>query len=124
MIAVKLALAFFFLRILTPPSSTQILMRRTLIVTVTLSTLIGIAYFFFAVFQCGSISGSGTLLRKMKQGQCASADFGLAMGYSHGVITMLTDWVCGLLPVFILWNSKMPRRAKVVVGLLLGFAAV
>ena len=125
MIALKISLGLFFLRILTTPSRMTALWRTTLVTVLSLSTTFGLIYFFFAIFQCGiPRSGENSFLVKMIQSRCANASVGLGLGYSHGVITMLTDWMCGLLPVCMLWNSTMPRGTKTVIGALLGVASV
>ncbi|KAI9660556.1 MAG: hypothetical protein M1821_009908 [Bathelium mastoideum] len=85
-----------------------------------ISTTYGIAYFFFALFQCGNPS---QILENKLAGRCQSATIQLGMGYTHAAVQALADWAFAILPVFIIWSANMDRRTKVSVGLILMLGA-
>ena len=117
--ALKLSLAVFFLRVL------QAQWQRWLIVAaVSISTVFGIAYFFFAVFQCGFVTSIQIFILKMVTGQCADRNVGVAMNYTYAILGTISDWTCGLVPIFLLVNSNMPKRAKIMVCCLMAFASM
>jgi hypothetical protein len=119
MIALKLSLAIFFLRILASQ------WQRWLIVTaVSTSTIFGVAYFFFAIFQCGFVSSIQVLIFRMVNGQCAAKPTAMAMNYVYALLGTISDWTCGLVPVFLLRKSNMPKKAKMIVCALLVFASM
>lgn len=109
----------FFLRILVVRWQ-----RLVLIVAISTSTIFGVAYFFFAIFQCGFCKNIAVFNYRISEGRCANKFIGLAMNYTYAILTTISDWICGLLPIFILKDSNMPLRAKFVVGGLLAFAAL
>jgi hypothetical protein len=119
MIALKLSLGIFFLRILL--SRWQ---RLLLLTAITLATVFGLALFFFAIFQCGLFSDIEIFMERMIAGTCAKPRVGLAMNYTYAILTTFSDWICGLLPIFILKDSSMPMQTKLVVGFLLALAAM
>ena len=93
MIALKLSLGAFFLRILVGP-----IQRGAVWGILCLTTLIGTGYFFFAVFQCGVPNGKTFWERKLA-GQCVSQGGCLAFGYVHAIIGAITDLLLSLLPI-------------------------
>ena len=119
MIALKLSLAIFFLRILA--SQWQ---RYVIVAAVTVSTIFGIAYLLFAVFQCGMFDSINIFIVRLVGGMCAKKPVGLAMNYTYAVLGTISDWTCGLIPIFLLRKSNMPLRAKIIVCGLLLFAAM
>lgn len=119
MITLKLSLAIFFLRILT------ILWQRWIIVTtITLTTLFGIVNLFFAIFQCGYFSNITVFVERIVHNQCASESVGLGINYTYASLATTSDWTCVLIPIFVLRESTMPMRRKVVVGGLMIFASL
>lgn len=119
MTALKLSLAVFFLRILSNQWQ-----RWLVIGAVSTSTAFGIAYFFFAVFQCGRVDTINVFIIRMISGQCASKPVGMAMNYTYSLLGAISDWTCGLVPIFLLKDSNMPRKAKVVACGILVFASM
>lgn len=119
MIAFKLSLAIFFLRILITQWQ-----RYLIIGAVTTSTIFGVAYLFFAVFQCGWYTNVDVLILRMVAGKCAPKSVGLGMNYTYATLGTISDWTCGLIPILILRGSNMPRKTKIIVCGLLAFAAM
>jgi len=119
MIALKLSLAIFFLRVLVTRWQ-----RWIIVTTITLSTLCGVFYFFFAIFQCGYFSNIAIFIHRMVRGQCASMSVGLGMNYAYAALATTSDWACVVIPIFVLRESTMPIRRKLVVGGLMLFASL
>ncbi|KAM0336969.1 hypothetical protein ACHAPQ_003555 [Fusarium lateritium] len=47
-----------------------------------------------------------------------------AFGYLMSSAAVVTDWVCAVLPIFMLYKSQMKATTKVSVGVVLGLAAL
>ncbi|KAL1965503.1 hypothetical protein VTN77DRAFT_5759 [Rasamsonia byssochlamydoides] len=52
--------------------------------------------------------------------KCSSLEKIIALSYVVSAINIVTDWVCALMPIFILWNVQMRRKLKISVCLILG----
>jgi hypothetical protein len=115
----KISLAIFFLRIMIKPWQ-----RRTVYVAVTLSTLFNIAYFFFAIFQCGYPSSASVFVIRRLTGGCVSSIQILGVSYTHAAVTMATDLTFAALPISILRGSSMKKREKWIIGFILILGAV
>jgi hypothetical protein len=120
MVFLKISLGIFFHRALV---------RRwhkwVIYVTVTVSTVFGIAYFFFSIFQCGlfrTVMEFG--MRKLTNEGCVSPTAALTMGYVGSMIATLTDFIFAALPILVLKHTKMEMREKVTVFFILAFAAM
>ncbi|KAF2230085.1 hypothetical protein EV356DRAFT_454598 [Viridothelium virens] len=87
----------------------------------TLSTIYGIVYFFFALFQCGNPT---KILENKLAGRCQPASVQLGMGYTHVAVQALVDWAFATLPVVIMWNANMNRRSKFSVAFILMLGAI
>jgi len=57
------------------------------------------------------------------EGKCVSNKAILGVAYEQGVVTTSTDWIFAILPITILWNSKMDRRTKSVCVFVLSLGA-
>jgi hypothetical protein len=89
-------------------------------VLATVMTLFGTGYFFFAVFQCGVPGEGGEFWQKKIEGKCTTRSSILGVGYSHAVLTAITDFTLAVLPVPLVWKAKISPREKVIVaGILL-----
>ncbi|KAF2429293.1 hypothetical protein EJ08DRAFT_572017, partial [Tothia fuscella] len=119
MILLKISLCLFFMRFLITRWQ-----RLVILSTVILATLFGVAHLFFAIFQCGYFTDIDQFIVRIATGACASEPISKGMNYTYAVLTMITDWICGLLPIFILKGSTMPRKTKWAVGTLLAFGSI
>ncbi|KAF2874143.1 hypothetical protein BDV95DRAFT_604345 [Massariosphaeria phaeospora] len=113
----KISLGLFFLRLLTSPW--QVRLFHTIL---AISALYGSVYFLISLFQCGNPNKLADNLMGSKK--CLPKDFQLAAGYIYGVINVLADWTFVLVPICILVESDMERRAKISVGIVMGLGAV
>lgn len=46
------------------------------------------------------------------------------MTYTAAAINCLADWAFGIMPIFIVWSLNLPFKSKMLVMLILGFAAI
>jgi hypothetical protein len=115
----KISIAIFYLKIMQSKAQ-----KRVIYAAATSSTVVSIAMFFFVIFQCGAYKGAPEYVIHRMTNQCVSSATMLGMTYTHAVITMLTDWVFLVMPIWLLWGSNMTMRTKVAVGLLLAFASM
>jgi len=113
----KIAIGFFLLRV-----SVQKVHIWIIGIIIVGAAMFGTAYFFVALFQCHPISawwthGAGTKY-------CMDPTVIVATTYAASVINSLADWTFGILPIFIVWDLEMARRQKIMVAILLAFAAM
>lgn len=120
MMTLKISLAIFFLRIMVERWH-----RNVVIGAVTLSTAFSIAYFFFAVFQCGAPIDPFTFLIKKLSGRgCINSTQILGMSYTHSAITTVTDLTFAIVPLAILKGLNMRKREKIAVFFILLLGAL
>ncbi|RJE20601.1 integral membrane protein [Aspergillus sclerotialis] len=82
-----------------------------------IAVIIGFLFFFFTVFQCDPVDFFWN--RFSEKGKCLDVNLLISIGYVYTAGAALTDVTIGLLPVFLIWNLKMNRRAKLaIVGIL------
>lgn len=107
----KISLAIFFLRIVV------ISWQRHLIYIATgIYTIYSTVFILIITFRCGTPSD---LLINAFKGRCISDAAIMPLVYTSGVLNAAVDWIFAVFPVLILWNSNMPRKAKISAGVLL-----
>ncbi|THY18507.1 hypothetical protein D6D01_07263 [Aureobasidium pullulans] len=112
----KISLAIFFLRIVV------VKWQRRLIYTSTgIYTLYSVIFIFLVTFRCGSPSD---LLINAYKGKCISNGAIMPLVYISGALNAAADIVFATLPGIILWNSHMPRQAKISAGVLLSMGCL
>jgi hypothetical protein len=118
-ITLKLSLGLFFLRI------TAFTWQRWVIYCVmVVSSLIGTTYFFIGVFQCGYFSSIWVFLeRRITLQGCIPEPAALGAAYTQASVSALTDWICAILPLFMLRNTRIRKREKYVVFGIISLAA-
>jgi hypothetical protein len=109
-IFLKLSLGVFFLRIVIQPWQTRVVQ-----VTVAIASLVGLMYFFFAIFQCGAPISGPSFWEKTLARECVSNADILGFGYTHSITTASTDFIFALLPVAILRYTQKPFREKLII---------
>ena len=107
MILLKLSIGIFFLRLLVFKWQ-----RNFILVTVGTYTMFGLGFFFFAIFQCGVRPDMPLFVSRMIGNKCHPKSLVLGMNYTHAILNALTDWMCGVLPLFFLNKSQMTMREK------------
>lgn len=118
MLVLKISLAIFFLRIIVKPWQ-----KAFVCVSVGLSSIFNLFYFFFTVFQCGVPSSPYLFFIRQLTGQCITRAEVLGVGYAYGGITIYTDAMFAILPAFILRGTNMNVRERLTVGFILILAA-
>jgi hypothetical protein len=85
----------------------------------------GIAFFFFSVFQCGYFTSIWVFLeRRLTQEGCVTPQDGLAMGFTHATISTISDWTFAILPIFVLRNVHIDTKEKSTVFFILSLGAM
>ncbi|KAF4990339.1 hypothetical protein FDECE_14415 [Fusarium decemcellulare] len=57
-------------------------------------------------------------------GTCVTPVFIMALGYIVSSVAVITDLIVAVLPIFMLWDSRMKMATKVSVGVILGLASL
>lgn len=87
-------------------------------VNLGVSTIVSTAFFFILVFQCTPVSYFWNQAYGYK-GYCVDRNVIPVAVVVHSILSALSDWCLGLLPVALLWNVKINRRTKVIIVILL-----
>lgn len=113
-ICLKISLAFFFLRFLITPWS-----RHIIWISVTIYTTLATAMLFLVIFECGLPTN---YVLKQASHQCVSFRVQSCVGYAHGAVNALTDWLFPVLAITHLARTKLSPMAKVSCAAILGLA--
>lgn len=81
-------------------------------------TLLTVMYFIFCTFQCTPVSYFW-LQFEGEPGRCLPPLLVQNVSISYAVFAAVTDIIFGILPITVVWNLNMNRKAKMVVGCLL-----
>lgn len=111
-ITFKLSLAIFFLRVVH-----ERWQRQLIYASATLCTVVGLVWFFVALFQCGN---PGDYMTHELEGKCLDFNTILApFNYIHGSLNAVTDWIFAIVPIFVVRKAQMSPKAKAsVIGIL------
>jgi hypothetical protein len=113
MITLKLSLGVFFFRIMILRWQ-----RIAVYIILILSTVVGFAYFLFAISWCGFPVSAKVYWSRLLSDQCIGPKPLLGMSYTHAVISAGTDLSLAALPIPMLIKSRIRRDEKwVVVGI-------
>jgi hypothetical protein len=104
-ICLKISLAFFFLRFLIVRWS-----RYVVWISVIVYSTLATAMLLLVTFECGL---PHNYVLKQMSGQCVSFKILSNVGYAHGALNALTDWVFPILAIqFLVRCTKMSLAAK------------
>lgn len=81
----------------------------------------GIAYFFIVIFQCGN---PAQLFQNEVEGKCIPFSIVLPLGYIQAVLNAVTDWIFTVVPIVILWRTKMSLADKVSASICLALGGL
>ncbi|PTB37370.1 uncharacterized protein TrAFT101_011097 [Trichoderma asperellum] len=115
-LAAKISVALVLYRIATMAP----MVRRILVGSISILSIVSIAAIFIFAFQCRPLSvawGVGT-------GTCLPGSAIANTAYAVSAADILFSWLYGLLPIYLLWSVQISMRTKLVVSVLLGFGAV
>ncbi|CAD0081485.1 unnamed protein product [Aureobasidium vineae] len=104
-VCLKISLAFFFLRFLIVRWA-----RYIVWISVLVYSTVATAMLLLVVFECGL---PGNYVIKQATGKCVTFRLQSSLGYAHGAINALTDWVFPVLAIhFLIRCTKMSLAAK------------
>jgi len=109
----RLSIGIFILRIMTQKAYIW-----TIRVTLFIITLATVMNFFYTIFQCAPIKFFWLQFSGLK-GKCLPAPQVQALSIAFSAVSATADIVFGVLPICVLWNLQMNRKAKLIVGALL-----
>ncbi|KAH7370002.1 hypothetical protein BKA65DRAFT_10025 [Rhexocercosporidium sp. MPI-PUGE-AT-0058] len=109
----RLSIGFFILRIMTQRGFIW-----TIRITMGLITLASVMHLFYTIFQCKPIKYFWLQFSGLP-GRCLPAPQVQAISIAYSAASAVADLTFGILPLCILWNLQMNRRAKFIVGVLL-----
>lgn len=119
MIVLKISLGLFFLRVFTASN-----WQRIIIYTMTAATTFyGLVCFIMTVGTCGASSPFFTAVASSKS-TCTLHDAYSGVSTSWNILNLVTDFIYALLPIITLWNVNLPKRTKMLAGILLVFATM
>lgn len=116
---VKISLGIFLLRIIIKKWQ-----KRVIYAVLAFSTTWGIVTLFVAIFQCGYPKSAIYYLESRMFGKCISGPATNGITYTHGVISALSDFTFTALPLFILQDAKMNRRARILLSVILSLGGM
>lgn len=116
--ALKFSIAIFLLRIAVAKTHKAIIWT-----TVTVIELYSAFYFFLFVLQCRPSAYFWTQYTGGK-GSCINPKITVDATYVYSAISCATDWILGIIPVFLVWNLQMNPRTKLVVAMILAVGAI
>ncbi|OHE93040.1 integral membrane protein [Colletotrichum orchidophilum] len=85
--------------------------------------MISIAFFCIMTFQCMPPSYFWKQLYG-EEGSCINFNIVPDATIAHSIISAMSDWCMGLLPIALLWNVNLNRRTKALVAVLLSMGMV
>ncbi|KAH8708461.1 hypothetical protein GQ44DRAFT_752789 [Phaeosphaeriaceae sp. PMI808] len=113
----KISLGLFFLRVLTKRWQTMIFH-----VVLCISATYGLFYVLTTIFACGDPAQFADAMMGSKK--CLPKTFQLTTGYLYGAINVISDWTFVLIPISVLLDSDLDRRAKISVGIVMALGAI
>lgn len=110
---IRLSIGFYLLRICLIKVHFRIIK-----ITMAIMTVFTIVYFVFTIVQCSPLSYFWTRFTG-GTGSCFDATTVQNATIGYSAFSAATDLIFGILLIFLIWNLKMNRKAKIVVGGLL-----
>ncbi|KAF1351675.1 hypothetical protein EJ07DRAFT_31159, partial [Lizonia empirigonia] len=114
----KIAIGLFLLRITIVPIHIWII--RTIM---AVSIVVGLAFTILVIFQCKPVSYWWDL-DPTHTGTCLSASMIMSFTYVVSALNSVADWTFGILPILVVKDLQMKRRAKFIISGVIGLAAI
>ncbi|RGP79567.1 hypothetical protein FLONG3_2315 [Fusarium longipes] len=89
--------------------------------TMAITLCTGVVFFFVTLFQCWPIS---YFWNTNQDGKCVSPDVIIALTYLYSVFSVISDFTCAILPIFLVSKLNMGRKTKFALIPLLAMACV
>lgn len=116
MIASKISIGYFLLRITVRKIDVWIIYGVMMITVCT-----GIVFFFVTLFQCNPIS---FFWNRDQPGKCVDVEVIIALTYLYSVFSVISDFTCAILPIFLVWKLNMGRKTKLALIPVMAMACV
>ncbi|KKK19499.1 hypothetical protein ARAM_002941 [Aspergillus rambellii] len=87
-----------------------------------LSTIAGLIFFFFTIFQCTPVAYYWG--RLTMQGKCLNTNTLLGIAYFYSAAATACDLTIGILPAVLIWNLRISHRAKLGIAVILGIGCM
>ena len=86
-----------------------------------LMVLISTAFLGVVIFQCTPVSWYWDYNpADAYKGHCVKRNVLAGTAYAHAGISFVSDWILGLLPIWLLWNVQISRNKKIGIAFMLG----
>ncbi|KAK5164637.1 uncharacterized protein LTR77_009843 [Saxophila tyrrhenica] len=115
---IKASIGVMLLRLTIDP-----IHRYTIYVTLVITELFSLGFFFLFIFQCQPSSYFWTRYVD-GSGECIDPRITIGFTYAYSAITCAGDWIYAILPMILVWNLQMPRTQKLFVGGVLAMGAI
>ena len=116
MMASKISIAIFLLRIVFDRIHKWILYAA-----MSISVVAGSTFFFVTLFQCNPVS---RFWDKDQGGSCLNPEIVVVLAITYSVFAVISDLMFVILPIFLVWNLNMKRRAKLALVPLLSMGCM
>lgn len=117
MIASKLSIGHFLLRIAIRPMHIWIIYG-----VMCITILTGAVFFFVTMFQCNPIPFFWD--KNIPGGTCINMDVIIALTYLYSACSVICDFSFALLPIAIVWRLNMNKKSKIALIPILAMACV
>ncbi|KAH7167098.1 hypothetical protein DER46DRAFT_625040 [Fusarium sp. MPI-SDFR-AT-0072] len=116
MISSKISIGYLLLRITTRKLDVWILYG---VMAITVCT--GVVFFFVTLFQCTPIS---YFWNQDQPGKCVKPEVIMALTYLYSVFSVISDFTCAILPMFLVFKLNMGRKTKLALIPIMAMACV
>ena len=116
MMASKISIAIFLLRVVF-----ERIHKWILYIAMAISIVAGLTFFFVTLFQCNPIS---LFWDRDQDGQCLDPYIVVVLAIIYSVFAIISDLTFVILPIFLLWDLRMNRRAKIALVPLLSMGCM
>ena len=94
--------------------------KITVYITMIIMVMFSITFLGLVIFQCTPVGYYWDYTPGAK-GSCQIEHSVLSdAAYAYAGVSFVSDWILGLMPIWLLWTVKISRNKKIGVGLLLG----
>jgi len=114
----RLSAGYLLLRIAIHPRH-----RNSIHVFNAINVLCNLGFIFFTIFQCHPVEFWWTRFDGMHTGTCLSRA-AANVTYAQSAVSAIIDWAYGILPIFIIWDVHLNTKKKILIGVILSFAAL
>lgn len=117
MVAVKISIGLFLLRVVVKP-----LHKWIIYIAMGLTILTGLLFFLVTLLQCSPISFFWN--KTLEHGYCIDINVIIAITFFYSAVSIVCDFTFAILPFFLIWGLNMSRKSKVMLIPILGMACM